>query len=146
MCFEHIKPLYYMMNTYKYTSPRFIHIETKTRSCHYKNCNEKGVKNFNKKTYCVEHYFDMLETEEKKWEELDDMLETEESKKKEWKELNETERQKALKILKLPEDSNLSDIKKSFKKLALEYHPDKNPKGAEMYVKIQQAYEILKAK
>jgi hypothetical protein len=66
MCFEHIKPLYYMMNTYKYTSPRFIHIETKTRSCHYKNCNEKGVKNFNKKTYCVEHYFDMLETEDKR--------------------------------------------------------------------------------
>ena len=35
------------------------------------------------------------------------------------------------------------DMKKSFRKLSLKYHPDRNPTGEEKYKKISSAYEIL---
>lgn len=49
------------------------------------------------------------------------------------------------KILNIPRDATKIDIKKSYKKLVLVYHPDKNhsPYAPEMFRKIQIAYETL---
>jgi DnaJ-class molecular chaperone len=40
-------------------------------------------------------------------------------------------------------DSSKQDITKAFRKLAMEYHPDKNPQGEEKFKDISHAYEIL---
>jgi len=46
-------------------------------------------------------------------------------------------------ILGVPPDADESAIKKSYLKLARQYHPDKNPDGAEKFKEIQVAYEVL---
>jgi len=46
-------------------------------------------------------------------------------------------------ILGVAPDSNEATIKKAYLKLARQYHPDKNPEGAEKFKEIQLAYEIL---
>lgn len=48
-------------------------------------------------------------------------------------------------VLEVSEDANEDAIKKSYRKLAREWHPDKNPeKGArEKFLKIAKAYEVL---
>jgi DnaJ-class molecular chaperone len=50
------------------------------------------------------------------------------------------------KILGLQQTSSDKDIKKSYRKLALQYHPDKNPgnkEAEETFKKISEAYHVL---
>lgn len=52
-------------------------------------------------------------------------------------------------LLNLPSSASLGEIKKAFRKLAMRYHPDKNPenpKAAEKFSQIQQAYLVLSDK
>lgn len=50
-------------------------------------------------------------------------------------------------VLEVPRDVSFDDLKKSYKKLALRWHPDKNPENIEeskeQFQLIQQAYEVL---
>jgi len=53
---------------------------------------------------------------------------------------------KYYKIMGLDKDATEKDIKKMYRKLALEYHPDKNPgnqEAEEMFKKISEAYQVL---
>ena len=50
------------------------------------------------------------------------------------------------KILGLQKECNEKDIKKNYRKLALQYHPDKNPgnkEAEETFKKISEAYHVL---
>lgn len=54
----------------------------------------------------------------------------------------------ARKILRLPQKPSLETIKTSYRKLSLEYHPDRNPHHQAMeehFKKITQAYDVLKS-
>ena len=50
------------------------------------------------------------------------------------------------KILQLSEDSNLKEVRKRYKSLVLEYHPDvnKSPNSQKEFIEIVEAYEVLK--
>jgi DnaJ-class molecular chaperone len=49
-------------------------------------------------------------------------------------------------ILQVARNTSDTDIKKSFRKLSKEYHPDKNPNGEEHFKKINEAYSTLSDK
>lgn len=49
----------------------------------------------------------------------------------------------AKKLLKLDDRFDNRQLRKAYKNLAREYHPDKNPQGRDMFEKIQLAYELL---
>ena len=48
-------------------------------------------------------------------------------------------------ILELPKNSNINDIKKKYKQLALKWHPDRNKEenAESKFKEISEAYEIL---
>jgi len=47
------------------------------------------------------------------------------------------------KILEVSENSSDEEIKKSYRRLSKQYHPDVNPDGAEKFKEIAEAYEVL---
>tara|TARA_B100001093_G_scaffold472900_1_gene496391 strand:+ start:2241 stop:2738 length:498 start_codon:yes stop_codon:yes gene_type:complete len=55
---------------------------------------------------------------------------------------------KYFEILKLNDGASEDDIKKAYKKLALQYHPDRNkePEAAEKFKEISNAYQVLTGK
>ena len=46
-------------------------------------------------------------------------------------------------ILGVSKDSTQEEIKKSYRKLSLKYHPDKNPEGEEKFKQINESYKLL---
>lgn len=46
-------------------------------------------------------------------------------------------------ILGISKDATAEEIKKSYRKLSLKYHPDKNPDGEEKFKEISEAYSVL---
>ncbi|MGY2498426.1 DnaJ domain-containing protein, partial [Klebsiella pneumoniae] len=51
--------------------------------------------------------------------------------------------QEALSVLNLQGELSEAIIKKAYKKLALKYHPDRNPLGEELMKAVNAAFEFL---
>lgn len=53
------------------------------------------------------------------------------------------EKKDLYKLLELTKKASKDEIKKQYKKLTRKYHPDKNPDTKDLFVEINEAYEIL---
>jgi DnaJ-class molecular chaperone len=45
--------------------------------------------------------------------------------------------------LGVSKDATQDEIKKAYRKLVIQYHPDKNPEGGEKFKEIASAYEVI---
>lgn len=50
---------------------------------------------------------------------------------------------KAIQLLKLPKNWTTQDVRKQYKKKALEYHPDRNSGFASQFIKLKEAHDFL---
>ncbi|MAD44582.1 MAG: hypothetical protein CMI02_07280 [Oceanospirillaceae bacterium] len=51
--------------------------------------------------------------------------------------------QKSYELLGLPEGAGRDDVKKAFKRLAMTFHPDRNPDGQAHFAALCRAYQTL---
>ena len=49
----------------------------------------------------------------------------------------------AYQALGVPKEASLEDIKRAYRKLVFEMHPDKNPKGEDAFIRISLAYKYV---
>ena len=49
----------------------------------------------------------------------------------------------AYQILGLQNGASMIEIKKAYRRLVLQYHPDRNPSNSNYFIKIQEAYQYL---